>query len=82
MFDPFSVDPHKPKSFKMRLHGHPVGKNHLYLWRCAWATLRGGNHLKWGFARGKSVNGFVIWSVHPEIPPFSVSARRTHSGPE
>ena len=29
IFDPFSVDTHRPKSTEMRLNGHPVGKNRL-----------------------------------------------------
>ena len=29
IFDPFSVDTHRSKSPKMRLNGHPVGKNRL-----------------------------------------------------
>ena len=37
--DPFSVDTHRPESPKMRLNGHPVGRNRL--WRCVWAILRG-----------------------------------------
>ena len=53
IFDPFSVDTQGPKSPKMRLDGQ----------QCIWAILRGGNHLKWGFARGKSVHGFAIRSV-------------------
>ena len=45
------MDTHRPKSPRIRLYGHPLGKNRL--WRCVWAILRGGNHLKWGFARAK-----------------------------
>ena len=40
IFDPFLVVTRRPKSPKVRLNGHTVGKTRLK--PCAWAIVRGG----------------------------------------
>ena len=90
--DPLPAGTHRPKSPKMRLNGHPVGKNRF--WWCVWAILRGGNHLKWGLhveKVGKVGKWVRVGKVstdsrfRPSSPRYghlSVAARRTHPGPK